>query len=60
MIEVAVMDVVEILKALGDGTRLRILHLFIGISFLINLFQIWIPYDKINTWLSGRNRIMAQ
>jgi hypothetical protein len=27
MIEVAVMDVVEILKALGDGTRLRILHL---------------------------------
>ncbi len=27
MIEVAAMDVVEVLKALGDGTRLRILHL---------------------------------
>lgn len=29
--------------------------LFIGISFLINLLQIWIPYDKINMWLSRRN-----
>lgn len=29
--------------------------LFLGISFLINLMQIWIPYDKINKWLSGQN-----
>ena len=33
--------------------------LFIGISFLINLLQIWIPYDKINTWLSGRNSFVG-
>jgi uncharacterized membrane protein YraQ (UPF0718 family) len=29
--------------------------LFFGISFVINLIQIWIPYDKINKWLSGQN-----
>lgn len=33
--------------------------LFLGISFLINLVQIWIPYDKINTWLSGRNSLVG-
>ncbi|MEG6585714.1 permease [Dendrosporobacter sp. 1207_IL3150] len=29
--------------------------LFLGISFLINLLQAWIPYDKVNEWLSGKN-----
>jgi len=33
--------------------------LFIGISFLINLLQIWIPYDKINTWLAGNNAFVG-
>ncbi len=33
--------------------------LFVGISFLINLLQIWIPYDKINTWLSGKNSFVG-
>lgn len=29
--------------------------LFLGISFLVNLMQVWIPYDKVNQWLSGKN-----
>lgn len=33
--------------------------LFLGISFLINLLQIWIPYDKINKWLSGQNSFIG-
>lgn len=33
--------------------------LFVGISFLINLVQIWIPYDKVNTWLSGKNSFVG-
>lgn len=33
--------------------------LFLGISFLINLLQIWIPYDKINKWLSGSNTFIG-
>jgi len=27
--------------------------LFVGISFFINLIQIWISYDKVNAWLSA-------
>lgn len=33
--------------------------LFLVISFLINLLQIWIPYDKINGWLSGKNSLIG-
>ncbi|GBG55907.1 hypothetical protein SPFL3102_02846 [Sporomusaceae bacterium FL31] len=33
--------------------------LFLGISFVINLLQIWIPYDKINKWLSGQNSFIG-
>lgn len=33
--------------------------LFLGISFVINLLQIWIPYKKINTWLSGKNSVVG-
>lgn len=33
--------------------------LFLGISFVINLIQIWIPYDKINKWLSGQNSFIG-
>ncbi|HWR09778.1 permease [Sporomusa sp.] len=33
--------------------------LFVGISFLINLVQIWIPYDKVNMWLSGKNSFVG-
>jgi len=33
--------------------------LFLGISFFINLVQIWIPYDKVNAWLSGKNSFVG-
>lgn len=33
--------------------------LFLGISFVINLLQTWIPYDKINKWLSGQNSFIG-
>jgi uncharacterized protein len=33
--------------------------LFIGISFLISLFQGYIPYEKIEKKLTGRNKILA-
>jgi uncharacterized membrane protein YraQ (UPF0718 family) len=33
--------------------------LFLAISFFINLVQIWIPYDKVNAWLSGRNSLVG-
>jgi uncharacterized membrane protein YraQ (UPF0718 family) len=38
---------------------LELFVLFIGISFLINLVQIWIPYDKVNMWLSGKNSFVG-
>ncbi|WP_172899683.1 permease [Effusibacillus lacus] len=34
---------------------LELTALFIAISFLINLLQGWIPYDKLERYLSGRN-----
>ena len=38
---------------------LELAVLFVGISFLINLVQIWIPYDKVNMWLSGKNSFIG-
>lgn len=33
--------------------------LFLGISFVINLLQVWIPYDKVNAWLADRNAFVG-
>ena len=33
--------------------------LFVVISFLVNLLQSVVPYDKINKYLSGRNTVLG-
>lgn len=38
---------------------LELFFLFMGISFFINLVQTWIPYDKVNAWLSGKNSLVG-
>ncbi|GIP44063.1 hypothetical protein J45TS6_25220 [Paenibacillus sp. J45TS6] len=37
----------------------ELLALFVGISFVVNLLQGIIPYDKINKYLSGKNTFLG-
>jgi uncharacterized membrane protein YraQ (UPF0718 family) len=48
----------ETLKSfLGIAVELTIL--FVGISFLINLLQSYIPYEKVEKYLGGKNKFLA-